>query len=103
MSPIEEFEEERQAKIAKPNPCSVCLGLLQDSGIEEVFTSQGVQNASDYESKTFIVYITFPTCILVRDHSMKVHLKQLFPNTFDSEFEKEIYYFIYNTLQAAKS
>ncbi|XP_044269003.1 putative tRNA pseudouridine synthase Pus10 isoform X2 [Tribolium madens] len=83
MDPIEEFEEERKAKIRKINPCSVCLGLLQDPAIEEVFACKELNNISEYLNQTFVVYITFPTCILLRDHSMKLYLKRLFPNTFD--------------------
>ncbi|XP_969744.2 tRNA pseudouridine synthase Pus10 isoform X1 [Tribolium castaneum] len=83
MDPIEEFEEERKAKIRKSNPCSVCLGLLQDPAIEEMFACEGLNNISEYLSQTFVAYITFPTCILIRDHSMKLHLKRLFPNLFD--------------------
>ncbi|RZC34699.1 tRNA pseudouridine synthase Pus10 [Asbolus verrucosus] len=67
-----ELTVEPKSKKLKNNPCIVCLGLLQDSTLEQMLTHENLMKVEEYESQTFVAYITFPTCILVRDHNSKV-------------------------------
>ncbi|XP_063426477.1 tRNA pseudouridine synthase Pus10-like isoform X2 [Mytilus trossulus] len=65
-------------------PCPVCLGILQ-AYIDEEFL-QKIKNAvekDDYEFKTFICSLTIPVCILVREHSVLIHLQDKFKDEYE--------------------
>ncbi|XP_063907380.1 putative tRNA pseudouridine synthase Pus10 [Zophobas morio] len=93
MSPMEEFEMERPSKKKKPNACTVCLGLFQDPLIEEIMTHEDISKIAEYKCQLYTVHITFPACVLIRDHSMKIHLQRMFPETFNVEAVTKINHF----------
>lgn len=85
ISPLDGIFENFQNKKMKKNPCAVCLDLLSDRMFGELLEHQELSKVSEYLHEHFVAYITFPPCILLRDHSMKIHLKNAFPNVFDGE------------------
>jgi tRNA pseudouridine synthase 10 len=85
ISPLDGIFENFQNKKMKKNPCAVCLDLLSDRMFGELLEHQELSKVSEYLHEHFVAYITFPPCILLRDHSMKIHLKNAFPNVFDGD------------------
>lgn len=75
--------DENGVKRHKSNPCVVCLGLLQefcmDSVVEKVSLNEDVKS---YDSKVFTCSVSFPACIYVREHSMRLKLEEKFPDFF---------------------
>lgn len=60
-----------------------CLGLLQEfcmnSVVEEVERSDLIKS---YDSLVFTCSVSFPACISVREHSIRLDLEEKFPEFF---------------------
>jgi len=67
--------EEPAAKSWKPNPCVVCLGILQDHymvpRMEEVIKQ--IQE-SGYDAERFTLSLSLPICLSIRQHALWLHL-----------------------------
>ncbi|CAC5362236.1 PUS10 [Mytilus coruscus] len=65
-------------------PCPVCLGILQTYIDEEfLYKIKKAVEEDDYEFKTFICSLTIPVCILVREHSVLIHLQDKFKDEYE--------------------
>lgn len=70
-------------KKPKENPCIVCLGLLQNFTIDDVLCNQSLALAKEYDSEVFTCSISMPASVIIREHSLKIHLKDKYPEYFD--------------------
>ncbi|XP_017775373.1 PREDICTED: putative tRNA pseudouridine synthase Pus10 [Nicrophorus vespilloides] len=77
--------EDVPIKKVKGNPCLVCLGLLQETHIDDVLNHPDLGKVSGYDSKVFTIAISMPAAILLREHSMRLHLEDKFPMFFNEE------------------
>lgn len=71
-----------QAKKPKLNPCIICLDLLHDATLESMMQSEELEKVKEYDCDTFINFISLPTSVLIREHSMEIYMKEKFPVFF---------------------
>lgn len=77
----ENLEESRQKKF-KSNPCIICLGLLEDSSVNEILSSPDLQKVKEYDCDAFTCSISMPACIYLRERSVRLLLEEKFPKFF---------------------
>ncbi|XP_065155524.1 tRNA pseudouridine synthase Pus10 [Atheta coriaria] len=80
-----EIKEEDQIKRVKNNACIVCLGLLQDHMLQEILNCPDLQKTQNYDNPMFSVSISMPASILLREHSMRLHVVEKFPAFFTDD------------------
>ncbi|EFA10881.1 tRNA pseudouridine synthase Pus10 [Tribolium castaneum] len=71
------------AKKTKLNSCIICLDLLQDVTLESMVQCEELEGVKEYDCKTFINFISFPVAVLIREHSMEIHMNEKFPKFFE--------------------
>ncbi|GLV36657.1 uncharacterized protein CBL_02508 [Carabus blaptoides fortunei] len=77
---------EHVTKKLKSNPCIVCLGLLQDFCIGETVDKVASNGeVSSYDSIPFTCSVSFPACIQLREHSMRLNLEKIYPDFYTFE------------------
>ncbi|KAF6202819.1 hypothetical protein GE061_003224 [Apolygus lucorum] len=96
-----EEEDAHSNKLAKPNPCVGCLGLLQkpysNSLIHEII--QGA-HISEYDAKTFNVSMNLPSCYLLRSEALLVELRKHFPAFYEENFDGQALLSLKDTFKA---
>ncbi|KAG5876910.1 hypothetical protein JTB14_037735 [Gonioctena quinquepunctata] len=95
-------ENDPDVKKVKTNPCRACLNVLEDQSIEKYFSKLSSEETDKYKYPTYQLVISFPITMLLREHSMFLHLKEKFPNIYtesnDVEGVKKIFRVVSNAL-----
>lgn len=81
-------------KKVKTNPCIICLGLLQEFSINSILTSPDLNVAKEYDNEFFTCSISMPPSILIREHNLKLHLKEKYPDFYENgiNFRSKFYF-----------
>ncbi|XP_063914751.1 putative tRNA pseudouridine synthase Pus10 isoform X2 [Zophobas morio] len=74
--------DENVFKKSKPNPCIICLDLLQDTTLQTMILNPELEKVLEYDSDTFVNYVSLPKAVLIREHSMEICVKEKFPQFF---------------------
>ncbi|KZS19858.1 putative tRNA pseudouridine synthase Pus10 [Daphnia magna] len=77
-----EFKLEPEEKLLKASPCVICLGLVQDHFIKEVFIDEVCQQVLkfDCDSATFSCMVSLPVAIMLREQAVWFLLTEKFPD-----------------------
>nr|CAI5820793.1 unnamed protein product [Callosobruchus analis]CAI5825632.1 unnamed protein product [Callosobruchus analis] len=83
----EEFikdQNEHLCDVKKPknSPCRSCLGIFEDSVTQKAIAAIALDEANQYNEKTFTVFVSLPKVLVLRDHSMKLYLNGKFPEVY---------------------
>lgn len=72
-------------------PCPACLGILQQY-LDKPFLTKIKDYVTDaeYEFKSFLCSLTVPVCVLIRERSVLVHLREKFKAVYESVTESDI-------------
>ena len=85
-----EMDKMSENKQSKPNPCVVCLGILQDvymmPRVNEIITSI---KTSGYDADKFTLSISLPISLSIREHSLWLHLEKAGKDIIDGNLSKE--------------
>ncbi|KAK5645332.1 hypothetical protein RI129_006632 [Pyrocoelia pectoralis] len=97
FSNINEYIEKKKLSIIdtepvikqhKPNPCCLCLGLLQDSLIEDTVNRIVISEVQKYDSKVFTCSISIPSATILREHAIRLDLRQKFAEFYIDDIEE---------------
>lgn len=59
------------------------MGLLEDYCIDSVVEKvEQNENVKSYDSPVFTCSISFPACVYIREHSIRLNLEEKFPEYF---------------------
>jgi len=103
-------EREEREKQIRPNPCTVCLGTLQDCVMVPLLDSvvETITN-SGYDSHTFSLSLSLPLCQALRQRSALVHLRDRLPGSALAGLDiehivpiKQVWKYIYPDVVAAR-
>ncbi|KAL5009163.1 hypothetical protein ScPMuIL_014744 [Solemya velum] len=73
------------AMLHKVKQCTACLGALQEfSSMDYLQKIQRKVHEEGFQFKEYLISISTPTCILCRQHSIMLHLKEKFPAVYSS-------------------
>lgn len=68
----------------------MCIGLLQRDAVDCILESNDLCKANEYDTKVFTCSISMPPAILIREHGMRLHLEDKYPEFFnDGKFIKK--------------
>lgn len=82
-----ESDDKRKVKKMKRNICPACLGILEDSTMEEFVSNIIPEDIEYYKSIEFVTMISLPKCFMLRNYSIYLHLKNLFPDIIKEPFD----------------
>jgi len=79
----EDDSGESKSKLLKKNPCSACLGLLEE-GVNNEWLNKIADTIkkSEIEALSYCPALSLPICIQIRAYTIWFHLKNKFPETF---------------------
>ncbi|KAB0795544.1 hypothetical protein PPYR_07543 [Photinus pyralis] len=80
--------EEPVVKQPKSNPCCLCLGLLQNCVIDDTVDRIVVSEVQKYDTKVFTCSISIPPAAIVREHAMRLDLRQKFAEFYLDDIEE---------------
>lgn len=80
---ISESDDDLYPKKCKSNPCTVCLGLLQDSIMDDVVNQVLVSEVQKYDTTVFTCSISIPAAVLIREHTIRLMLSSNFPDFYE--------------------
>lgn len=69
-------------KRISPSPCTACLGILQDSCEEMLSKVQLSISESGHEFEDFVLQLSFPVVLDLRDQLFLIQLKENFSNSY---------------------
>lgn len=75
-------------KQSKPNPCCICLGLLQDSIMEDVVNQIMLSEVQKYDTEVFTCSISIPAATIIREHAIRLDLEGRFPEFYLEDVEE---------------
>lgn len=88
---LKDDDGEPQIKKSKRNLCPNCLGILDDSEIEQMLSNVSLEQIDYYNRSEFVTQVILPKCIPLRSYSIYLYLKKLFPNLKENPWCKYIW------------
>ncbi|KAF5300240.1 hypothetical protein FQR65_LT09194 [Abscondita terminalis] len=83
-----EADLEPVIKQSKSNPCCICLGLLQDSVMEDVVDRIMLSEVQKYDTNVFTCSISIPAATIIREHAIRLNLESKFPEFYVNDVEE---------------
>ncbi|KAF2880018.1 hypothetical protein ILUMI_26139 [Ignelater luminosus] len=81
---VPEKSDDLCVKKCKLNPCTVCLGLLQEPVIDDIINKVLLSEVQKYDSTVFNCSISTPTAILMREYAIGLMLLSNFPDLYEN-------------------
>lgn len=83
--------DQQEIKRVRRNPCSNCLGILEDSSIEQFVSNLSLEEISYYECKEFVTMVSLPKCVLLRTYSLYFYLRKYFADIIENPQSKFLF------------